>query len=405
MKDCQICKKNSVKVLLDCGHQPLCNRFIMNPTTEKYTHPLVLGQCEMCGLIQITDPVPNKEIASQFEWLKYNEPEQHLDNLADIISNLTDISQNPVAFGISVKDDSLLHRLQNRKFSKVWRIDPKEDLGITRRGVWTETILPYLTSDTTLKMAAKYGRADVVIARHVYEHAPHTHTLLNALKNLVKPNGYVVFEIPDCTKSLEFKDYSMLWEEHLLYFSPDTFRNSFGFTDFSLARYECFSYPVENALVAITQLVEKNTSSPLKSDTLKLELERGNSYGKGLSEYGGKLRRYLKTYKSAKGKVAVFGAGHTACMYINLMKIKDYVEYVLDDNPDKKGLYMPGSLLAICGSNMLIDDNIGLCLLTLNPESETKVVQNNKLFLEKGGIFASIYPGSKYAINELFDYS
>ncbi len=395
MMTCQICKEDKVKVLLDCGPQSLCNRFVMDFNREEYRHPLVLGQCEACGLIQLTQPVPAEEIAPRFEWLVYNEPEEHLDKLADVICNLPGIDDYSVACGITYKDDTLLKRLEKKKLRRVWRIEPEKDLDINISGVGGETVLPRLTSESATRLVDKHGRADLVIARHVYEHAPDTHTLLEALKNLVSPSGYIVFEVPDCTRQLQSRDYGMLWEEHILYFTPVTFRNSFLLTNFSLDYYERNSYPVENALVAITKPIEREECAARITDTIVRELEMGNSYGQGFSKYAEKLQRHLKRYTDSNRRVAIFGAGHLSCMYINLMKIKDYLEFVVDDNPNKKGLYMPRSRLPIVGSHSLIDENISLCLLCLSPESEAKVIQKNQAYIKGGGTFVSISSANK----------
>jgi len=47
----------------------------------------------------------------------------------------------------------------------------------------------------------------------------------------------------------------------------------------------------------------------------------------------------------------------------------------------------------------LIKANIKLCLLSLSPESEAKVINKNHVFLDKGGKFVSIFPASKNALN------
>ena len=53
---------------------------------------------------------------------------------------------------------------------------------------------------------------------------------------------------------------------------------------------------------------------------------------------------------------------------------------------------MPGSKLPIRKSSSLIDENIKLCLMSLNPNVEKKVIKKNKSYLKKGGKFISIFP-------------
>ena len=105
--------------------------------------------------------------------------------------------------------------------------------------------------------------------------------------------------------------------------------------------------------------------------------------------------------KNSGGKIAMFGTGHAACMFINLFGIKELIEYAIDDDRNKEGFYMPGSNLPIHSSKFLASSKVSLCLLGLSSESEKKVVKKMKFFQESGAVFASIYPSSKYAITML----
>ena len=91
MNRCQICSTEQLSVLFDLGPQPLCNRFKSDPNEHEFYHPLILGQCQNCSLIQLMNPVSAKEITPRVEWLKYNEPEEHLDNLSDILYQLDEL--------------------------------------------------------------------------------------------------------------------------------------------------------------------------------------------------------------------------------------------------------------------------------------------------------------------------
>jgi len=399
MNKCQICSTEQLSVLLDLGPQPLCNRFKADPREEEFRHPLILGQCQSCGLIQLTDPVPTDEIIPRVEWLKYNEPEEHLDDMADVLCSLENLPDKPVASGITYKDDSLLKRLKEKKFDKTFRIDPKIDLGITKQGIASETIIPKLTRNTVKRLVTKYGQADLIVARHILEHAPDTQKFLESINQLLKPDGYIVFEVPDCSLQLRTYDYTMPWEEHMIYFVPDTLKNSFNYTPFKLLHYKKYPYPVENALVTIVRRTNDDSDQIDSNISVSKQLSAGQRYAQNFSMTKTIVQQYIRTYQVNTGSISVFGAGHLSSMYINLMEIKDYIDFIVDDDPNKQSIYMPGSSLPVKGSDSLINEGVKLCLLSLSPESEKKVLQNNINFVENGGVFSSIFPQRDNSIN------
>ena len=59
---------------------------------------------------------------------------------------------------------------------------------------------------------------------------------------------------------------------------------------------------------------------------------------------------------------------------------------------------MPGSRLPIRSSSVIEDERIDLCLLSMSPESEEKVLLAKKAYLERGGEFRSIFPLSPLAL-------
>jgi hypothetical protein len=113
------------------------------------------------------------------------------------------------------------------------------------------------------------------------------------------------------------------------------------------------------------------------------------------------VREVIRRWRGEGKKVAVFGAGHLAAKFINLFSVADLIECVIDDNPHKQALLMPGSRLPIRGSAELASGPIDVCLLSLNPESEQKVRAKNQAFLERGGRFASIFAVSPQAVQRL----
>src|SRR5262249_27842047 len=242
------------------------------------------------------------------------------------------------------------------------------------------------------------GRWGSVGARHILEHAADVRTFVAALRELVEPGGHLVFEVPDCSPALEAADVSTIWEEHVLYFTPETCRNAFSHWGLELISHDCLPCASENELVAVVRSGEG--AQPQLPDAVRLdeELARGQHFARSIEVVRRRARVLLERARAEAGPVAILGAGHLAVTFVNGLGIADLLELAVDDNPSKQGRFLPGCALPILPSSSLLDRGIRLCLLTVNPEVEQKVVDGNAAFRTAGGRFASIFPASRRAL-------
>ena len=405
MKGCPVCGSNAVETILDCGKQPVCNRFLAAADAPEYLHPLALAVCRHCGLVQLAATPPPNEVRPRFDWITYNEPEGHLDHLSNTIAQLPGLSSDAVIGGFTYKDDSTLRRLRERGFAKTWRLDPELDFGISDPAAGLETVQARWDRDMAERVATRRGRPDVLLVRHVLEHAHDLRRFLDGTRTLMAPSGYVIFEVPDCGRALQDKDYSTLWEEHVWYFSPTTLRRSLMLCGFSIVNFASYPYTLENSLVVIAQPANKASTLPATAEeqsAIATEMARARAFGAGLEETRARwqhtLARWRREVGREAGPVALLGAGHLSCTFLNLLQIGSLIEFVVDDNPHKQGLFMPGSRLPIYPSQALFDREVRLCLMSVSPESEARVMERNQRWLETGGRLASIFPGSRMAM-------
>ena len=400
MKICQICKQKTCGKLIDFGKHPVCHKFTNgNEKEEKY--PLTLGQCHSCGVVQLMSPIPINGLVPRYDWITYNEPEKHLDHLVEVIKNLPGITKESTICGVSYKEDTTLARLNRLGFNDTWRIDMKEDLGIDNSKANLESIQQNIKPSIVDSIHKRHGVPDLIIVRHILEHTHNTLQFMLALKKLVNPNGYIIFEVPDCTRGFEKLDYTTIWEEHILYFTDNTFKMCLNHGGFAPHYFEQYNYPFESVLIGIVKPNNvKSTLKPFLMDKhiLTEEIKRVKLFAEQLTQKQNDIKKFLKNFKQNHDNIVIFGTGHAACMFINLLGIKDLIDFAIDDNHKKKGFYTPGSKLPIHSSDALTKKKTNLCLLGLSSESEKKIINKHKSFEENGGIFASIYPTSKYAI-------
>lgn len=394
MDPCRLCGY-PLELLLDFGPQPLCNRLLAEPSAAEVRHPLRLGQCPACGLLQLIEPAVAAVLKPpQPVW--YHEPEWHLDQVVDRITALPGVTRDARICGLSYKEASTIERLRQRGCRNAVCLDARRDWDVQDAAAGVETIQAQISSGVLSQRAEHLGRYQVVVARHILEHAHDLRRFVGELRRLLTADGYSIFEIPDFTGSVRGGNYSTLWEEHVVYFTKTTFPAALQ--HLGLRVRDILRYPsaLEDLLVGITQVAERSRE-PVPEGELAEELAQGRRYAAMLPAVRAAWGRALARERAVGGQVALLGAGHLAIMFLNLLGLGDVIDFVVDDDPNKCGRYLPGSRLPVCGSEALYVRPARLCLLSVSPESEGKVQQRHRRFLDLGGRFASIVPGSGLA--------
>jgi hypothetical protein len=389
---CISCGEIGVIECLNLGAQPVSNRYPISVKDKLFTHPLKLGLCDKCGLVQLIAPMPPDEVTPIYNWLTYNEPEAHLDSLVESVCHKLEKESDSKILGITYKDDSTIARLEKKGFKKSHRLDAEEDLMMYKSLASLETIQHMLNQVKAAEIVSRIGLSDIVVARHILEHAHNPRELMAAISTLCKPDGLIVIEIPDSAKVFNGGDHCFIWEEHLSYFTYKTLENflkAAGFNNFQIYRYP---YIMEDSLVAVIEnrASKKNYEVGYEIDEYKL----AELFASTFMSKKSKIKQLLNSLRSEGKSIVMFGAGHLSAKYVNLYDISSVLAGIIDDNPHKLGRTMPGSGLSIIASSELVKQRIDLCLLTLNPESERRVRKANAEYLEQGGEFVSIFSTS-----------
>lgn len=395
---CRGCGAAQFRHRLDLGLQPLCNRFQTAPDEVEYRHPLLLARCGRCGLVQLLSPPSAEELRPRFDWISYREPEGHLDHLVAELCRLPGVGPGSVVGALSYKDDSTLRRFRQSGLTSTWRLDAREDLGLDNDRAEIETVQDRVTPAAMRLVAARRPPADLLLARHILEHVHDTQAFFDGLFQLVKPGGLLVFESPDCERALRRRDYATIWEEHVLLFTPDTFARFFSSRGLHRAWSAQYPYPFEDSLVAAVQRPEEGSAPPAADASRDDDASVFAAFAAGLPVVRERVRSHLAAVLSRGGGIALLGAGHAACTYINLLRLGDLLAFIVDDDPHKAGLFLPGCHLPIRPSAALLEERIDLCLLAVSAAAEERVIENQREYRERGGLFASISPLSSHAL-------
>jgi SAM-dependent methyltransferase len=390
---CQGCGHIVLETLLEFAPQPVTNRFLVTQDAAEERFPLTLGQCPQCGLLQLLDPVPSAALLPRFDWLIYREPEEHVPAMAKWLCDQLPLSPASRVCAFSSKDDSTVAALHARGVGIPWYLAREPALTQGQSHAAVETLTDLLTPTLAASLAEERGGVDLVIIRQLMEHAADLPKLLASLRSLLRPGGAIMVEVPDCSRWMAAPDYTGIWEEHRLYFTPATALTTFAHAGWQCRDWQCFPYPYEDSLVFL--LVPEVDVRPSAQPELTMEFTRARIFAEAFAGMAVRYREALEVLvRRHHGGVALFGAGHSACAFVNYYGLADLIDLVIDDNPHKAGLFLPGARLPITGSAGLAESDIRICLTCFAPEYEDRVMAQHRRFLEAGGCFYSIFSGS-----------
>ena len=388
---CIVCRE-PVAEIQDFGLQPITNRFPAAPNEVVPSHAMVVGQCGCCGLVQLTTP-PSPEVVRPPEAISYREPEEHLDDLVYQMLSLPGVSSSSHTCGLTYKDSSTLERLEKLGCANVRVLDAAADLGIADPASGLETIQQKLTVGLANQLVDRFGAFDVLIARHIVEHAHSLASFLEAAGKLLAAGGYLVVEVPDSADSLRTCDYTMMWEEHVAYFTSTSLSHALSRCGFRVAKSIVYPYAQESSLIAIAQVSDAN---PVDTKEASSADNIARNYGAQFEGIRERWRQKLLDLQRTTGPVAIFGAGHRTIAFIHLLRLDKMIDFVIDDAEHKIGRYLPGSKLQISPPSVFESHPPGVCLLTIPLKYEDDVIARYPQVRENGGEFFSIFAESPY---------
>lgn len=383
---CRLCHSNDLRRIIDLGEMPIAHRLLRNRDEPEERFPFEVWACGDCGLPQIVKPIDPDILYRQFN---YNfsswKPEPHQPDELDTIAKFT---QHRSVFEIGCNDGLFMEKLRERGAKVLVGVEPNPVSGkIAReRGikVYPDMISPALCRDAV----SHAGKFDLVVSRQVLEHIVDFENFFTCVKLVLREDGLLFIDVPDFAPGSSVGDLSVLWEEHVSYFTEATLLALLarhGFEAVSVKKYD-FS---GGSLAIAARLAEEKMKAPIAPAGV------GERFGKRAREYGARLRPLLAKAREGGMQVAIYGAGCRACTFTNAHELADLIELSIDDQKERQGMFLPGTRIPIRSPEDLHAKSAPLvCLLAVNHENEAKVSARLRANLTRPVHLVSIFAPS-----------
>lgn len=186
--------------------------------------------------------------------------------------------------------------------------------------------------------------ADFVVCRHVLEHIIEPRRFLGSVRRALRGNSdaAIFFELPNA--SFVFQSEGM-WDviyEHCFYYSSGALARLFSTCGFDVSNVA----PTFNGQYLFLEARVSSREIGLLGEAGG-DLESMRSEVRRFAQDYDARRTYwaeiLQNFAAQRQRVALWGAGAKGSMFLNAFRDSHCIEYVVDVNPHKHGLYIPGT--------------------------------------------------------------
>ena len=356
---------------------------------KKYKLNLVF--CKRCNLIQFKNPINYLNLLPKFKWMVNKEEDKYHPDFVKILLKKKILSKKFEILGISNYDKKLLSSLENYGYRKTKLLNLKNHLNIKTRFNYRQEIIQKNLSENSAKVFLKRNKkVDLIVCSKLIEHTQNIRQVFSFFKKILKKNGLIIIDVPDSKKSLVQGNISMIWEEHISYFTNKSLHNTLVINGFKKILSKTFFFKQENNLVFF---YKKNEVKSYPNKLLK-EKNLIMKFKIKVKNYKKRIENILQTFKERKYFNVVYGAGHNSVAFINYLKLGKYFSYIVDDDENKKNLKLYGSNLEVKNFDYIkkISKKF-VFFLGINIYIESKVTPKLKQ-LKDSKVF-SLYPDSK----------
>ena len=277
LNNCQICDSKKLNLIIDLGHQPLCDSLLtkeMLNNPEK-TYPLRMMWCEECSLAQLDYCVDGNEVYHPdypYRTGITKELVEYLKNMSDSLIKKYNLNENDLVIDLGSNDGTLLTGFQKYGV-KVTGVEPTNISQIANKNN-INTIHEFFTVNVASDIKKTIGDASLILATNMFAHMATIGEVISGIELLLKSDGVFVFENHYLLDVIQGGQFDTIYHEHLRTYSLKSLIKLFSYYNFTVTDVERGTRYGGNIRVHVTKGKNRNISKRVES-LLKIEEESG----------------------------------------------------------------------------------------------------------------------------------
>ena len=355
---CRFCGAALSLSVVDLGMSPLCESFLTAEQIRRMEafFPLHLFACERCYLVQLEAFVEPSEIFSEYAYFSAYSPAwvEHARQYAEMIRERLRLGSEDLVIELASNDGYLLQHFVGTRIP-VLGIDPAVNVARAAEERGVQTLVAFFGRQIARQLVDDGKRPSLIVGNNVLAQVPDLNDFVAAVQILLRDTGTATFEFPHLLRLLDGLQYDTIYHEHFSYFSFGTITEIFhshGLEIYdveelwthggSLRIYAQHIGGPHARKEAVLQLLEREAEEGLRSPT------RYASFADEVEESKRSLLELLVRLRRDGSRVVGYGAPGKGNTLLNYCGIRtDFLEYTVDRNPYKHGLFTPGTHIPI----------------------------------------------------------
>lgn len=271
-----------------------------------------------------------------------------------MIQSRLNLGKDSQVYEIASNDGYLLQHFV-RAGIPVTGIEPAANVAAVAREKNVPTMVEFFGTDLARRLLSEGKHADLIIGNNVLAQVPDLNDFVEGMAIFLRPQGVITLEFPHLERLIDENQFDTIYHEHFSYFSFVTIERlakQHGLKIFdvehlathggSLRVYLCRADAAYAPSVAVGALLAHERRSGFE------DIRSYTKFAEKVHRTKRQLLSFLIELKERGAKVCGYGApgkGNTLLNYCGIGT--DFLDFTVDRNPYKHGLYTPGMHIPI----------------------------------------------------------
>jgi SAM-dependent methyltransferase len=337
---CLACGSPNLQPSLDLGIQPLANSYLGESSEVEDKYPLGVNLCRDCCHLQLTHTVDPALIYKNYLYVSGTSKtlKDNMDWFARYVNETVTKKTNRV-LDIGCNDGTQLNFFKNLDY-QTWGVDPAENIYPTSSKEHT-VICDFFSPDIIDKISVEF---DAITAQNVVAHNPNPLAFLQTCQKIMSDHTLLFVQTSQADMILN-DEFDTIYHEHVNFFNANSMSKLAN-------RAGLFLIDVQKTPIHGNSYIFVFSKTYQRAYHLQniIDLERAygllsvDTYTQWVKTVTDNVQTLVSTLDQFKqqGYVLVgYGAAAKGMTLLNFGNIK--LDFVIDDNPMKQGLYTPGT--------------------------------------------------------------